>query len=84
MKYYTNGKLQIGPRIISNSAKEYFYKPYLKELGEMKKKILEINPTVDPHGTEKQIYNWKTPLSYLKRKILGTHNVYKLEEFSKL
>ncbi len=84
LKYYTNGKLQIGPRIISNSAKEYFYKPYLKELDEMKRKILKINPAVDPHGTEKQIYNWKTPLSYLKRKILGTHNVYKLDEFSKL
>jgi hypothetical protein len=81
LKYYTNGKLDLGPRIISESAKQYFYKPYLKELDEIKQKIVKINPKIDPNGTEKQIYNWKTPLSYLKRKILGTHNVYKLEDF---
>lgn len=83
LKYYTNGKLQLGPRIISESAKEYFYKPYLKELDEIKQKIVKINPQIDPHGTEKQTYNWKTPMSYLKRKIICTHNVYKLEDFSK-
>lgn len=81
LKYYTNGKLQLGPRIISNSAKKYFYISYLEELDEMKKKILKISPNVDPHGMEKQVYKWKTPLSYLKRKVLGTHNVYKLDDF---
>ena len=82
LKYYTNGKLELGPRIISESAKQYFYKPYLKELDEIKQKIVKINPQIDPHGIEKQLYNWKTPLTYLKRKLLGTHNVYKLKEFS--
>jgi len=82
LKFYSNGKLQLGPRIISERAKEYFYKSYLKELNEQRKKILEINPRINPHGIEKQTYNWKTPLSYLKRKILGTHNVYKLKDFT--
>jgi hypothetical protein len=82
LKYYTNGMLELGPRIISESAKQYFYKPYLKELDEIKQKIVKINPQIDPHGIEKQLYNWKTPLTYLKRKLLGTHNVYKLREFS--
>jgi len=75
--------LELGTRIISDSAKQYFYKPYLKELDKIKQKIVKINPQIDPHGTEKQIFYWKTPLSYLKRKILRTHNVYKLEDFSK-
>ncbi len=83
LKYYTNGKLQLGPRIISESAKEFFYKPYLKELDEIKMKILQINPNIDPHGTEKQRYYWKTPLSYFRRKLLGIHNVYKLDELLK-
>lgn len=81
LKYYTNGKLQLGPRIISEGAKEFFYKPYLKELDEIKMKILQINPNIDPHGTEKQRYYWKTPLSYFRRKLFGIHNVYKLDEF---
>lgn len=83
LKFYTNGKLQLGPRIISSDVKNYFYKPYLIELNEIRKKVLDINSNVDPHGIEKQVYNWKTPLSYLKRKILGTHNVCKIEEFLK-
>jgi len=81
LRYYTNGKLHLGPRIISESAKEFFYKPYLKELDEIKMKILQINPNIDPHGTEKQRYYWKTPLSYFRRKLFGIHNVYKLDEF---
>lgn len=83
LRFYTNGKLQLGPRIISKSAKDYFYKPYLKELDAIKMKILEINPNIDPHGTEKQRYYWKTPLSYIRRKLLGIHNVYKLDELLK-
>jgi hypothetical protein len=80
IRYFTNGKLELGARIIPNNAKKYFYKPYLKELDEIKKNVIKINPSFDPHGTEKQVYNWKTPLSFLKRKYLGMHNVYKLEE----
>lgn len=81
LRFYTNGKLDLGPRIISDKAKEYFYIPYLKKLEELKRKVFEINPHVDPQGTEKQVYNWRTPLRYLKRKILGLHNVSKLEEY---
>jgi hypothetical protein len=81
LKFYSNGKLQLGPRIISESAKEYFYKPYLKELDEIRHTVQKINPQIDPLGIEKQLYNLKTPISYLKRKLIGTHNVYKLKEF---
>jgi len=81
LKYYTNGKVQLGPRIIPESAKEYFYKPYLKELDEIEHAVVKINSQIDPHGIEKQIYYWKTPLSYIKRKLVGTHNVYKLKRF---
>lgn len=83
VRYYTNGKLQLGARIISDKVKKYFYKPYLEKLDEIKTTISKINPHIDPHGIEEQVYNWKTPLSYLKRKILGTHNVYKLKDFTK-
>lgn len=81
LKFYTNGKLELGPRIISKKAKNYFYRPYLRELEDIKKKVQMINPNVDPHGTEQQIYNWRTPLRYVKRKLLGFHNVTKLDDF---
>jgi len=83
LKFYSNGKLQLGPRIISESAKQYFYKPYLKVLDEIKQRVTKINPQIDPLGIEKQLYSLKTPMSYLKRKLIGTHNIYKLEDFSK-
>jgi hypothetical protein len=83
LRFYTNGKLDLGPRIISNKAKEYFYKPYLLELDEITQKLLDINPDVNPNGIEKQVYNWRVPLRYLRRKFWGLHNVYNLEEFLK-
>lgn len=83
LKFYTNGKLDLGPRIISNNAKESFYKPYLKELDEIKRKVKALNPGIDPHGIEKQTYNWRTPLRYLKRKLFGLHNVFSLKDFLK-
>lgn len=80
LKFYTNGKLDLGPRIISEKVKEYFYKPYLRELEDNKRKIHELNPHIDPHGTEKQNYNWRTPIRYLRRKLFGLHNVYNLKD----
>lgn len=83
LKFYTNGKLDLGPRIISKKVKQYFYQPYIKELERIKKEVLEFNPNIDPHGTEKQLYNWRTPLRYLRRKIFGLHNVGKLDNYLK-
>ena len=80
LKFYTNGKLDLGPRIISETAKKYFYNAYLEELEEIKRKILRINPIINPHGIVKQVYTWKTPLAYLKRKLLGRHNVFKWQK----
>lgn len=84
LRFYTNGKLDLGPRIISDNVKELFYKPYLKELEEIKRRIKQVNPNIDPYGTEEQIYNWRTPFRYIKRKILGLHNVTMIEEYLKL
>jgi hypothetical protein len=83
LKLFTNGKLDLGPRIISNKSKEYFYKPYLFTIEEIKRKVLEINPQVDPHGMENPTYNLRMFIRYLRRKFLGLHNVYNLQEFLK-
>lgn len=84
IKFYTNGKLQLGARIISNQVRDFFYKPYFKELEEITMQIKQIDPSIDPNGIEIQTYNWKTPLSYIKRKFLGMHNVHKIKEFLNL
>lgn len=83
LRYYSNGKIQLGPRIISDSAKELFYKPYLRELEEIKKKVQTINPNIEPHGIEEQTYSLRSPLSYLRRKLFGLYNLYKLDQFLK-
>ncbi|NWF88261.1 MAG: glycosyl transferase [Ignavibacteriaceae bacterium] len=83
LRMYTNGKIDLGPRIISEKAKEYFYKPYLKELEMIKQKVLATNSNIDPYGTEKQVYNWRTPLRYIKRKLFGLHNVSLLKDYLK-
>jgi hypothetical protein len=81
LKYFTNGKLDLGPRLISNDVKDIFYKPYLRELEEIKNKVQIIDPNIDPYGISKKVYNWKTPLSYLKKKVLGMYNVHNIKDF---
>lgn len=81
LKFFSNGKMDLGPRIISNEVKEIFYKPYLKELEEIKEKVLAIDPNINPHGISVKAYSWRTPLSYLKKKVLGMHNVHNIKDF---
>lgn len=84
LRFYTNGKLELGPRYISKEAIDFFYKPYMHKLSKMQKIISEINPSIDPLGITIRKYEWKTPLLFIKHKIEGRYHIYKTEDFWKL
>ena len=81
LRYYTNGQIELGDRKISTSVKNIFYRPYINLLEKIKYKINEIDNSFDPNGTSKKNYRFKAPLTYLKRKTIGSHNVYNLKKF---
>jgi hypothetical protein len=80
LKFYTNGQIELGDRLINKSILNLFYKPYLKLLKELKSEIIKIDKSFDPDGTSKKSIKLNAPLIYVKRKIKGTHNIYYPEE----
>jgi hypothetical protein len=80
-KFINKDNIELGPRIISDQVKRLFYKPYIIELSEISKKIRNISPQLNPNGITGQKFYWKTPLTFIKRKIKGTYNIYLLASF---
>jgi hypothetical protein len=83
LKFFNNGNIELGPRIISGQVKKLFYKPYIQELLKISKEIKDINPNLNPNGISAQKYYWKTPFSFIKRKLMGTYNIFPFASFLK-
>jgi hypothetical protein len=83
LKFFTNGRIELGRRMLSDNAKNIFYKLYIKRLDEIKNKINKIDNSFDPHGTSEEPINWKTPLLFVYRKLTNGYNLYNKNEFMK-
>lgn len=67
LKFYNNGKVELGRKYLPIKVVELFYKPYIRCL-------YELAPN-DSHGATKFPLNWKTPILFVKRKIEKTYNI---------
>lgn len=81
LKFYSNGKIELGRRNLTENVLNIFYKPYIKFLEEIKRNILAIDISFDPHGTSLKPLEWKTPILYIYRKIYGIYNIFDKSEF---
>jgi hypothetical protein len=81
LRFYKNGEIELGRRTLSDEVLDYFYKPYVKYLDEMKKKINKFDDSFDPHGSGSKPVNWKTPLLYTYRKSTGVYNIFNKKKF---
>lgn len=82
LRFLKNNTLELGRRLLSQNVKDIFYKPYVKNLQNIKEEIMKIDNSFDPNGSSEYKVNWKTPLLYIWRKFNATYNIYKLNEFS--
>ena len=80
LRFFTNGQIDLGDRLLNKNILILFYKPYLKLLEQIKSEIIKIDKSFDPNGTSNKPIKLKTPLTYLKRKLKGIHNIYYPEE----
>ena len=80
LKFFTNGQIELGDRLLNKNILIYFYKPYLELLKKIASEIKKIDNTFDPNGTSKKPIKLKTPLTYVKRKLKGTHNIFSPEK----
>jgi hypothetical protein len=83
LKFFTNGRIELGRRVLSDNAKNIFYKLYIKRLDEIKERIGKIDNSFDPHGTSEEPINWKTPILFVYRKLTNGYNLFNKTEFLK-
>lgn len=80
LRFFTNRKVELGRRILTQNVINNFYKPYIDELDRLKKKIQSIDSTLDAAGMIQQPKSWKTPLLWFYRKFKGVYNIFDYDE----
>jgi len=83
LRFFTDNKIELGRRPLSNEVLQYFYKPYIRLLEKTKAEISHIDSSFDPHGSSENKFVWKTPILYLYRKLRGTYYIFAKEKFLK-
>lgn len=83
-KFLNNNKVNLGGYEISKKAIDIFYKPYLEQLEKIKKDILLVDNSFDPHRTITQKKNLRTLLGFIKRRITGIKNNQNIYDISNL
>lgn len=82
LRFYKDGSLELGRRVLSETVLNTFYKPYVKQLDEIKKEIEVIDNSFDSNGPSAKPLNWKAPLLYIYRKLRGTYNIFDKKNFT--
>ena len=80
LRFFTNGKVELGRRILTQNVVDTFYKPFIRELERLKEQIHPLDNSLNSNGLTKQPISWKTPLLYLYRKLKGVYNIFNYEE----
>jgi hypothetical protein len=80
-KFYTNGKIELGRRTLTENVLNVFYKPYIVFLEKLKAQVSAIDNSFDPNGTQVKPQGWKTPILFIYRKIYGIYNIFDKSDF---
>jgi hypothetical protein len=80
LRFFMNGKVELGRRLLTQNVIDIFYKPYIRELDKLKKQIQSLDQSVNSNGIAKQPLSWKTPLLFLYRKLKGVYNIFDYDE----
>lgn len=83
LRFFSNGKIELGRRTLTKNILNVFYKPYVVRLEEIKQKIQSLGYDFDSHGAQREKINWKTPILFLYRKLSGVYNIYIKSDFIK-
>ena len=80
LKFFTNGKVELGRRLLSKSVIDIYYKSYIRELDKLKSQIQPLDESINSNGLTEQPISWKTPILYLYRKAKGVYNIFDYDE----
>jgi len=80
VRFFIDGRVELGRRKLSDEVKRLLYKPYFARLDEARREIASIDPSFDPHGAGMNRFSWKTPILFLYRKLFGIYHIYPLKD----
>jgi len=78
VRFFADGTVELGRRILTEDVQRLLYVPYLKELERARTSIAGVDTSLDPHGSSPRARNWKTPILFVYRKLFGIYNVFPL------
>ena len=81
VKFVENNRIELGFYKLNQGDIEMLYKPYIKHLRAITHYVKKFDDKKDYNGMiKKGPYYWKDPLLYIKRKIIGNYNCYKITD----
>lgn len=80
LKYFTDGSIELGRRLIAPAVKALLYKPYVAALEKSKAIIQHSGATFDPHGARPRPGGLKSLLVTAWRKLNNVYHIYKPNE----
>jgi len=80
-KFLKNAAVELGNYRLSKNDLLKIYQPYIQHLEEIGQRIKNIDDSYDYHGTANPKWEWKTPFREIKRRLLGSYNVYNKKYF---
>lgn len=81
LRFYTNGKVELGRRVLTQQVFDIFYKPYIRRLRELDQVIKKYDPELIPGGASAEPVSWKTPLLFVYRKLKNVYNLFDEQAF---
>ncbi len=81
LRFYTNGKVELGRRVLTQQVFDIFYKPYIRRLRELDQVIRKYDPELIPGGASPEPVSWKTPLLFVYRKLKNVYNLFDEQAF---
>lgn len=81
LRFYTNGKVELGRRVLTQQVFDIFYKPYIRRLRELDQVIKKYDPELIPGGASPEPVSWKTPLLFVYRKLKNVYNLFDEQAF---
>jgi len=80
-KIYLNGKIDFGNYKITKHQIDTIYKPYIKQLENMKSKIEIVDKEYNEYLLMQPDMTWKSLIKWFKRQVKRNYNVYEYKEF---
>ncbi|NUM71311.1 MAG: glycosyl transferase [Ignavibacteriaceae bacterium] len=81
LRFFRNGEVELGRRTLTDQVLSYFYKPYIRELLELKDEISKNYPGFDPNGAGMKPSGLKASLITVYRKINKVYNIFEINKF---